>query len=101
MPFATSMVQTHSVVGLYYTETASTNWLYPQNAELFHATGILLTRRDTLSLFVNFGWLGSPSSPPGASAAPTAAGRCRVAAAIAARVQRARSCARRERRKTT
>jgi hypothetical protein len=60
MPFAATMAQTHSVVGLHYTETAFTNlnWLYPQNAELFHATGILLTHRDTLSLFVNFGWLG-------------------------------------------
>jgi len=59
MPFAARMAQTHSVVGLHYTETAFTNlnWLYPQNAELFHATGILLTGRDTLSLFVNFGWL--------------------------------------------
>jgi hypothetical protein len=60
MPFAASIAQTHSVVGLHYTETAFTNlnWLYPQNAELLHATGILLTHRDTLSIFVNFGWLG-------------------------------------------
>jgi hypothetical protein len=57
MPFATSMVQTHSVVGLHYSDTASTSWLLPQNAELPHAAGILLTHRDTLSLFVNFGWL--------------------------------------------
>lgn len=59
MPFAATMAQTHSVVGLHYTDTAFTNlnWLYPQNAELLHATGILLTHRDTLSLFVNFGWL--------------------------------------------
>ncbi len=59
MPFAATIAQSHSVVGLHYTETAFTNlnWLYPQNAELFHATGILLTHRDTLSLFVNFGWL--------------------------------------------
>lgn len=59
MPFAATMAQSHSVVALHYTETAFTNlnWLYPQNAELFHATGILLTGRDTLSIFVNFGWL--------------------------------------------
>jgi hypothetical protein len=57
MPFAASMAQTHSVVGIHYTETASTSWLLSQNAELLHAAGILLTHRDTLSLFVNFGWL--------------------------------------------
>ncbi|MGB7588149.1 MAG: hypothetical protein WBM00_05520, partial [Solirubrobacterales bacterium] len=59
MPFAATMAQSHSVVALHYTGTAFTNlnWLYPQNAELFHATGILLTGRDTLSLFINFGWL--------------------------------------------
>jgi hypothetical protein len=57
MPFALEMVQGHSVTGLHYTETVFTNWLYPQNSELLHATGILLTERDTLSLFVNFGFL--------------------------------------------
>jgi hypothetical protein len=57
MPFAADMAQSHSVTGLHYTETVFTNWLYPQNSELLHATGILLTHRDTLSLFVNFGFL--------------------------------------------
>jgi hypothetical protein len=54
MPFAADMVQSHSVTGLHYTETVFTNWFYPQNSELLHATGILLTHRDTLSLFLNF-----------------------------------------------
>ncbi len=58
MPFAADMVQSHSVTGLHYTETVFTNWFYPQNSELLHATGILLTERDTLSLFINFGFLG-------------------------------------------
>ena len=58
MPFAADMVQSHSVTGLHYTETVFTNWLYPQNSELLHATGILLTHRDTLSLFLNFSFLG-------------------------------------------
>jgi hypothetical protein len=58
MPFAADMVQSHSVTGLHYTETVFTNWFYPQNSELLHATGILLTHRDTLSLFVNFAFLG-------------------------------------------
>ncbi len=58
MPFAVDMVQSHSVTGLHYTETVFTNWFYPQNSELLHATGILLTHRDTLSLFLNFSFLG-------------------------------------------
>jgi len=58
MPFAADMVQSHSTVGLHYPETVFTNWFYPQNAELLHATGILLLHRDTLSLFLNFGFLG-------------------------------------------
>ena len=57
LPFAADMVQTHSTVGMHHTDTVFTNWFYPQNSELLHAVGILLTGRDTLSLFLNFGWL--------------------------------------------
>jgi len=57
MPFAVDMVQSHSVVGMHHVETVFTNWFYPQNSELLHGVGILLTGRDTLSLFLNFGWL--------------------------------------------
>jgi hypothetical protein len=57
MPFAAEMAKSHSVTGLHYTETVFTNWFYPQNSELLHSVGILLTHRDTLSLFLNFGWL--------------------------------------------
>jgi hypothetical protein len=57
LPFAVDMVQTHSVVGMHHTDTVFTNWFYPQNSELLHAVGILLTGRDTLSLFLNLGWL--------------------------------------------
>ncbi|HEX9967046.1 MAG TPA: hypothetical protein VGB06_03775 [Solirubrobacterales bacterium] len=57
-PFAVEMAKHHSVTGLHHTETVFTNWFYPQNSELLHAVGILLTDRDTLSLFLNFGWLG-------------------------------------------
>ena len=57
MPFAVDMAQSHSVTGLHHTDTVFTNWFYPQNSELLHAVGILLTQRDTLSLFLNFGWL--------------------------------------------
>lgn len=57
LPFAVDMVQTHSVVGMHHTDTVFTNWFYPQNSELLHAMGILLTGRDMLSLFLNLGWL--------------------------------------------
>ena len=57
LPSAVEMVQSHSVTGLHYTETVFTSWFYPQNSELLHAVGIALTQRDTLSLFVNFGFL--------------------------------------------
>jgi hypothetical protein len=57
MPFAADIAQSHSTTGLHYTDTVFVNWFYPQNSELLHATGILLTHRDTLSLFLNFGWL--------------------------------------------
>jgi len=58
LPFAVEMAHSHSVSGIHYTETVFTNWFYPQNSELLHSVGILLTGRDTLSLFLNFGWLG-------------------------------------------
>ena len=57
MPFAVDIAKSHSTTGLHYTETVFTNWFYPQNSELLHAIGILLTQRDTLSLFINFGFL--------------------------------------------
>ncbi|HET7444501.1 MAG TPA: hypothetical protein VFJ57_07570 [Solirubrobacterales bacterium] len=57
MPFAADMAQSHSVTGMVHVETVFTNWFYPQNSELLHAVGILLTGRDMLSLFLNFGWL--------------------------------------------
>ncbi len=57
LPFAVDMVQTHSVVGMHHVDTVFTNWFYPQNSELLHGVGILLTGRDTLSLFLNLGWL--------------------------------------------
>ncbi|HEY7257141.1 MAG TPA: hypothetical protein VH476_10715 [Solirubrobacterales bacterium] len=57
MPYAVEFAKSHSVTGFHPTETVLTNWFYPQNSELLHGVGILLTRRDTLSLFINFGWL--------------------------------------------
>ena len=57
LPFAAGIAQSHSTTALVHPETVFTNWFYPQNSELLHAVGILLTGRDTLSLFLNFGWL--------------------------------------------
>ncbi len=57
LPFAVDIAQSHSVTGFFHPETVFTNWFYPQNSELVHAAGILIVHRDTLSLFVNFGWL--------------------------------------------
>jgi 4-amino-4-deoxy-L-arabinose transferase-like glycosyltransferase len=58
LPFAVDIAKSHSTTGLHYPETVFTNWFYPQNAELLHAVGMLLTHRDTLSLFLNFAFLG-------------------------------------------
>jgi hypothetical protein len=58
MPFAADFAQTRSVTGYSFIQPVFPNWFYPQNSELLHSAGILLTGRDTLSLFVNFGWLG-------------------------------------------
>jgi len=57
LPFAAEMVQSHSVTGMHYVDTVFTNWFYPQNSELLHAVGMSLTGRDTLSIFLNYGWL--------------------------------------------
>jgi hypothetical protein len=57
MPFAAEIAQSHSVTGLHHTDTVFANWFYPQNSELLHAVGILFSERDTLSLFLNYGWL--------------------------------------------
>jgi hypothetical protein len=57
LPFAVDIAQTHSVTAFHHTETVYTIWFFPQNSELLHSVGILLTGRDTLSLFLNFAWL--------------------------------------------
>jgi hypothetical protein len=57
MPFAAEMAKSHSVTGMHHVDTVFTNWFYPQNSELLHAVGMLLTGRDVPSLFLNYGWL--------------------------------------------
>jgi hypothetical protein len=58
LPFAAEMVQGHSLTGMHYVDTVFTNWFYPQNSEVLHGVGMLLTGRDTPSLFINYWWLG-------------------------------------------
>ncbi|HEX4753086.1 MAG TPA: hypothetical protein VH268_09310, partial [Solirubrobacterales bacterium] len=57
MPFSADIFQSHSTTGMHHVETVFVNWFYPQNSELLHAVGMLMIGRDTLSLFINFGWL--------------------------------------------
>jgi hypothetical protein len=58
LPYAADIAQTGSVTSLHHTDTVFLNWFYPQNSELLHAIGMVLTERDTLSMFINLGWLG-------------------------------------------
>ena len=57
LPYAADIAQTGSVTGFHHTDTVFLNWFYPQNSELVHAIGMLIWDRDTLSLFINLGWL--------------------------------------------
>lgn len=58
MPFAAEFARTGSVTGLFHPETVFVNWFYPQNSELIHGVGIVLTGRDFVSIFINLAWLG-------------------------------------------
>lgn len=57
MPFAAEIARTGSVTTFFHPETVFANWFYPQNSELLHAVGIVLTDRDFISVFINLGWL--------------------------------------------
>src|SRR5262249_1549257 len=56
--FAARIADTGSVWGMHFTDPLYLNWFYPQNSELLHSAGIVLTNRDIFSPLVNFGWLG-------------------------------------------
>lgn len=58
MPFAAEIARTGSVTGFFHPETVFQNWFYPQNSELVHGIGIVLTDRDFVSIFINLAWLG-------------------------------------------
>ena len=57
MPFAAEMARTGVVTSFLHTETVFLNWFYPQNSELIHGIGMVLTGRDFISIFINLGWL--------------------------------------------
>jgi hypothetical protein len=57
-PFAARIADTGSVWGMHFTDPLYLNWFYPENSELLHGGGILLTGRDIFSPLINFGWLG-------------------------------------------
>lgn len=56
LPFAARFAQTGSTTGLQYMGNPPVSF-YPFNSELIHAAGMLLFRREVLSLVINFGWL--------------------------------------------
>lgn len=57
MPFAAEIARSGNVTEFFKPDTVFLNWFYPQNSELLHAVGMVLTGRDFVSIFVNLGWL--------------------------------------------
>lgn len=101
LPFAADMAQSHSVTGMHHVDTVFTNWFYPQNSELLHADGMLLIGRDTLSLFLNYGWLGVAFLAAWCIGRPYGRGDISVVAAVICSRRMCWSCASRRRRRTT
>jgi hypothetical protein len=57
LPFAARFVQETSLTRLHFAEVEPITAFYPANGELFHAVGMLLLGRDTLSPLMNVGFL--------------------------------------------
>jgi hypothetical protein len=55
-PFAAGFFQGGDTWDLHYIAPQFLAWLYPANAEIFHATGMLAFHRDLLSPLLNLGW---------------------------------------------
>jgi len=55
-PFAAGFFQSGSTWDLHFIAPQFLAWLYPANAEIFHAGGMLAFGRDLLSPLLNFGW---------------------------------------------
>jgi hypothetical protein len=57
MPFAANFAQTGSTVDFAFVAPRYLSWFYPQNSELLHGVGMVLTQRDVLSPALNLLWL--------------------------------------------
>jgi hypothetical protein len=57
MPFAAHFAQTGSTLDFASVSPRYLSWFYPQNSELLHGVGMLLTQRDVLSPALNLLWL--------------------------------------------
>jgi hypothetical protein len=57
MPFAANFAQTGSTLDFAFVAPRYLSWFYPQNSELLHGVGMLLTQRDVLSPALNLVWL--------------------------------------------
>jgi hypothetical protein len=55
-PFAAGFFQSGDTWNLHFIAPQFLAWLYPANAEIFHATGMLAFGRDLLSPLLNLGW---------------------------------------------
>jgi hypothetical protein len=57
MPFAAHLAQTGSTLDFAFVSPRYLSWFYPQNSELLHGVGIVLTQSDGLSPALNLLWL--------------------------------------------
>jgi hypothetical protein len=57
MPFAAKFAQTGSALDFAFVAPRYLSWFYPQNSELLHGVGMVLTQRDVLSPALNLLWL--------------------------------------------
>jgi hypothetical protein len=55
-PFAAGFFQSGNTWDLHFIAPQFLAWFYPQNAEIFHAAGMLAFGRDLLSPLLNLGW---------------------------------------------
>jgi hypothetical protein len=55
-PLAVEFFQTANTFDLHFIAPQYLAWFYPDNAEIFHAVGMVAFSRDILSPLINFGW---------------------------------------------
>jgi hypothetical protein len=59
LPWAADFARSHSTTRLNFTDVEYLTTFYPATAELFHGLGIAVLGADTLSPFINLGWLAA------------------------------------------